>query len=591
MLLAALLALAMLSSCGGNRSATTPQLSASASSAIDLSGALAELQAAPPPEGVDAALWEGLKSELADELTRRATGKLASEGSPFTDLEVRVFHVDNGYSNPISREAILRWNSSFFPADTNGDGAVNIADLTPIAVHIREETAAHPEATAGDTNRDGVVNIVDVTTLAANWGVGVGLTYDWTPVFRTEDPHARYAIEATGTRDECGFAVYQLELGMTWGEPHQAERVTISATDPVGGASVSDTVLIYLPVDEVLTVDDLDVDPVIDWPAVRLTWTSSFFRGDANQDGTISVADTSAFAAHWSDSVEQYPECAPADVDRDGCVGINDADELARLLNEFAGRTITGYQVEVCDEPEGTYSVLPSSAYSVEETTSHYGYRQHTARIDELPEAEETFVRVRPIGTKWEGDTEIPWELDPTPSFRVRGFEWSLCWPVDDVQAEAAGSSDTAISWSTSFFRGDGNQDGRLDLRDLLTMMFYFRQSTIDNPEATVADYNGDGYVSMIDVSVFAASLSNSPWIAGFHVEVMPIPSTGEFERIATVRYADSQTDPPRNQYGFRWYRYLVSRSIAPTPFWVRVIWFDPDGDEGEPSEPLMVTD
>jgi len=51
--------------------------------------------------------------------------------------------------------------------DINGDGAVNIADLSILAAHWGDSGATLSE---GDLNGDGVINIADLSILATNWG-------------------------------------------------------------------------------------------------------------------------------------------------------------------------------------------------------------------------------------------------------------------------------------------------------------------------------------------------------------------------------------------------------------------------------------
>jgi len=58
-------------------------------------------------------------------------------------------------------------------ADINGDGTVNILDLSILAAHYNKTGQTF---STGDINGDGVVNILDLSILAAAWGSSVSTT-------------------------------------------------------------------------------------------------------------------------------------------------------------------------------------------------------------------------------------------------------------------------------------------------------------------------------------------------------------------------------------------------------------------------------
>ena len=53
-------------------------------------------------------------------------------------------------------------------ADTNGDGTVNVLDLTTVILHWG--CIAPPGTCLGDANRDGVVNVSDLVEVILHWG-------------------------------------------------------------------------------------------------------------------------------------------------------------------------------------------------------------------------------------------------------------------------------------------------------------------------------------------------------------------------------------------------------------------------------------
>lgn len=60
------------------------------------------------------------------------------------------------------------------PGDYDNSGAVDIADLTPLAQHFGEKVSAHPNDAIMDGDGDGEVGIGDLGPLAANYGDDVG---------------------------------------------------------------------------------------------------------------------------------------------------------------------------------------------------------------------------------------------------------------------------------------------------------------------------------------------------------------------------------------------------------------------------------
>ena len=79
-------------------------------------------------------------------------------------------HIDGGTSNPgyfTAKNAIQR-------GDVDGDGNVNIVDVTALINYLLGGSASDINLTAADCNTDGSVNITDVTALinyllGGNW--------------------------------------------------------------------------------------------------------------------------------------------------------------------------------------------------------------------------------------------------------------------------------------------------------------------------------------------------------------------------------------------------------------------------------------
>jgi len=68
-----------------------------------------------------------------------------------------------------SEGATIAWDERNC-ADTNNDGVVSIADITPIAAYFTQSASASAGAEMADTNKDTVVSIADLTNIAAFYG-------------------------------------------------------------------------------------------------------------------------------------------------------------------------------------------------------------------------------------------------------------------------------------------------------------------------------------------------------------------------------------------------------------------------------------
>jgi len=62
---------------------------------------------------------------------------------------------------------LLRRSHAVSGADVNGDGTVNIVDLSIMATNWGQTGKTFAQ---GDLTGDGTVNILDLSVLAANWG-------------------------------------------------------------------------------------------------------------------------------------------------------------------------------------------------------------------------------------------------------------------------------------------------------------------------------------------------------------------------------------------------------------------------------------
>ena len=76
-------------------------------------------------------------------------------------VDAEYAHIDGGTSNPgyfTDKNASLR-------GDVNGDGNVNISDVTALINYLLSHNTSGVNVAAADCNQDGNVNISDVTAL------------------------------------------------------------------------------------------------------------------------------------------------------------------------------------------------------------------------------------------------------------------------------------------------------------------------------------------------------------------------------------------------------------------------------------------
>jgi hypothetical protein len=162
--------LALFSACGqsSHRDSASAKLP-TRPAGINLSAELMELDAMQTPKGVDPAVFAQLKASLRTALIARGEGKLVSTppmgpANAVPDLSV----TDTGGGT-----ADITWHY-YNVGDYNQDGVVNVADITPLAIHYGQGWVAGEENTLAavvDGSGNKSVDIADVTQIAMNFGV------------------------------------------------------------------------------------------------------------------------------------------------------------------------------------------------------------------------------------------------------------------------------------------------------------------------------------------------------------------------------------------------------------------------------------
>ncbi len=125
------------------------------------------------------------------------------------------------------------------------------------------------------------------------------------------------------------------------------------------------------------------------------------------------------------------------------------------------------------------------------------------------------------------------------------------------------------VTWSTGFFRGDGSQNGVVDVADIATIAQHFGQWTHETPSADVADYDKDHVVGVGDISVLARNFGKT--CSRFTVEVSEVSRRAGYVFASSLGY-DEATG--KDNSGFRTFRCDFTQELD-TFAWARVTVYD----------------
>ena len=93
----------------------------------------------------------------------RCTNLVGGQGTAYSSSHVdkTYAHIDGGPSNP----GYFTGKNTSLRGDVNGDGSVNISDVTALIDYLLSGNASGINMSGADTNQDGSINIADVTAL------------------------------------------------------------------------------------------------------------------------------------------------------------------------------------------------------------------------------------------------------------------------------------------------------------------------------------------------------------------------------------------------------------------------------------------
>ena len=108
--------------------------------------------------------WSTAAVTSSTDMFKNCTSLVGGRGTTYSASNPRdktYAHIDGGPSNP----GYFTDKNAFILGDVNGDGEVNIADVTALITKVLRGNTNASDCPAGDINSDGTLNIADVTSL------------------------------------------------------------------------------------------------------------------------------------------------------------------------------------------------------------------------------------------------------------------------------------------------------------------------------------------------------------------------------------------------------------------------------------------
>ncbi len=149
---------------------------------------------------------------------------------------------------------------------------------------------------------------------------------------------------------------------------------------------------------------------------------------------------------------------------------------------------------------------------------------------------------------------------------------------VDDISVFTE-TSGWQFTWSYRN-QGDGNEDGRVDIQDILPLATYFFKTSSSDREAEVADYNGDGIVNIQEVSSLAQNFFAE--LANYRLE-FSYDGGVSWEAVAIIPFSERQIITGRDTY----VKSYLQTQEDPLPDLARVVPMDSASNAGVPSFPV----
>lgn len=269
----------------------------------------------------------------------------------------------------------IMWLYSIW-GDTDQNGEVNIADLTPLAIHLGETvsrcdtvqglpvfyTGCYDHGVLIDGDHNGLITIGDITAIGANFGHSAVGGFD---LYRSQSPVSDSGTAGSSAVPTDAKLVAHVDFnGASVIQESAGQRLTVTFSTPL----LPDLYRYWLAVSDPLTTqwyvstirDEylMQLRPPTnsyEYPLLSFNQKSGvlawayFSSGDYNQDGMVTWLDFWSLPGLWFDEMtftdEPYPRGAVSDGDRNGEVNIAD-------LTPFGfhkGIEVTGFNIYNAD--------------------------------------------------------------------------------------------------------------------------------------------------------------------------------------------------------------------------------------------------
>ena len=108
--------------------------------------------------------WNTAAVTISQDMFKDCTSLVGGQGTTYdaNHIDKTYAHIDGGTSNP---GYFSEKGGTFLRGDVNGDGSVNISDVTALIDYLLTDNASGISLSGADTNQDNSINISDVTAL------------------------------------------------------------------------------------------------------------------------------------------------------------------------------------------------------------------------------------------------------------------------------------------------------------------------------------------------------------------------------------------------------------------------------------------
>ncbi|MDQ3022763.1 MAG: hypothetical protein M3R04_00025 [bacterium] len=273
-----------------------------------LEQAIADVNAAPTPDGVDPQVFAQLKEALIAQLKARPTKLTTATQGQYNEID-DIFIQDNGFT-----EALYWEYKNVGDYDLNGE--VNISDLTPLGAHLGKTSADDDWeiAKVADGDGNGALTIADITPIGANF-LAQALSYNVYASASADGPFEQVATNVVGAYE--GYLKFDISGMITSYSYFQVKPV-----DSQGGEGVPSEIAPYekanLAVGELHVnlesiliglnqpaIFGIDVDPALKNVTVEV-WELDANGvpvqkvADLKDDGNVAAGDDILLDGHYS---------------------------------------------------------------------------------------------------------------------------------------------------------------------------------------------------------------------------------------------------------------------------------------------------